>query len=79
LIYFHGNAEDIGLTYDLMDHLRSTLIVLVIAMEYPGYWVYPAESNAETITSDSVCVFDFLTEVVGIYPRNIIVFGRSIG
>jgi hypothetical protein len=46
--------------------------------QYPGYWIYPGESNAETITSDSVCVFDFLTEVVAINPRNIIVFGRSI-
>mmetsp|Transcript_21528 Transcript_21528/g.39386 ORF Transcript_21528/g.39386 Transcript_21528/m.39386 type:complete len:289 (-) Transcript_21528:31-897(-) len=79
LIYFHGNAEDIGLTYDLMDHLRSTLMVHIIAVEYPGYGIYTGESNATAITNDAVCVFDFLTDIVGINPRNIIVFGRSIG
>jgi pimeloyl-ACP methyl ester carboxylesterase len=78
-MYFHGNAEDIGLTYDLADHLRSTLMVHIVAVEYPGYGIYPGQPNASNITNDSVCVFDFLTDVLGINPRNIIVFGRSIG
>jgi pimeloyl-ACP methyl ester carboxylesterase len=79
MMYFHGNAEDIGLTYDLLDHLRLTLLVHIIAVEYPGYGIYTGSPSASAITSDAVCVFDFLTDVLGINPRNIIVFGRSIG
>ena len=41
LIYFHGNAEDVGLAYELMDHMRTTLMVHVLGVEYPGYGIYP--------------------------------------
>lgn len=57
LIYFHGNAEDIGLAYELLDHLRATLMVHVLAVEYPGYGVYPGSANAPRILADSEVVF----------------------
>ncbi len=40
LIYFHGNAEDLGLSYDTLDTYRSVLKVNVLGVEYPGYGVY---------------------------------------
>jgi len=40
LLYFHGNAEDLGLAWELLDHIRSSLKVHVLAMEYPGYGIY---------------------------------------
>jgi hypothetical protein len=40
LIYFHGNAEDVGLASELLDYVRTLLKVHVIAVEYPGYGVY---------------------------------------
>lgn len=46
LIYFHGNAEDLSITYELLDHLRSFLLVHVIAMEYPGYGVYAGKPDS---------------------------------
>lgn len=61
LIYFHGNAEDIGLAYELMDHLRSTLLVHVIAIEYPGYGIYAGESSSNQILNDAENVFTYLT------------------
>ena len=30
LLYFHGNAEDLGLAYDMLDHIRITLRVSFI-------------------------------------------------
>ena len=51
----------------------------VLIVEYPGYSIYKAEKNAETVLEDSVTVFDFLTENLRVDPENIIVFGRSIG
>ena len=79
LIYFHGNAEDIGLTYELMDHLRSTLLVHILAVEYPGYGVYPGSSTATRVIEDAETVFEFLTEKAQVKPKNVLVFGRSIG
>ena len=32
MLYFHGNAEDIGLAYDLLDHIRSSLSVTKIPL-----------------------------------------------
>jgi len=40
LIYFHGNAEDIGLSYEMLDHIRSSLKINVLSVEYPGYGIY---------------------------------------
>ena len=40
LIYFHANAEDIGIAYNLLSNIRTLLRVNVLAMEYPGYSFY---------------------------------------
>jgi acetyl esterase/lipase len=51
----------------------------IFIVEYPGYSIYKADKNAETVLEDSVAVFDFLTETLKVDSENIIVFGRSIG
>ena len=40
LLYFHGNAEDLGTSYFLMSCFKRRLGVRVLAMEYPGYGLY---------------------------------------
>ena len=40
LIFFHANAEDLGLSYDLAYDIRSELRINVIMMEYAGYGLY---------------------------------------
>ena len=40
MIYFHANAEDIGLASELLEYMRALLRVHVIAVEYPGYGIY---------------------------------------
>ena len=40
MIYFHGNAEDVGLSMKDLDILRKSLKVNVLAVEYPGYGVH---------------------------------------
>ena len=40
VLYFHGNAEDVGLSTELLDHLMPTLKVHILAVEYPGYGIY---------------------------------------
>lgn len=79
ILYFHGNAEDIGYASSFTRKIGLGLKADVLSVEYPGYGVYEGESNAKTILEDAEIVFDFLTAEVGINPENIIVFGRSIG
>ena len=43
LLYFHGNAEDIGHSYEFLKDLSSSFRVTVLAMEYPGYGIYRQE------------------------------------
>jgi hypothetical protein len=40
ILYFHGNAEDIGLAFDLLYALGQEMQMHVIAVEYPGYGLY---------------------------------------
>lgn len=40
MIYFHANAEDIVLSNELLDYIRSLLKINIIAVEYPGYGIY---------------------------------------
>ena len=39
-LYFHGNAEDLGMTRAFLRGLRSSLCVNILAIEYPGYGIY---------------------------------------
>jgi hypothetical protein len=61
LLYFHGNAEDLGLAWELLDHIRSSLKMHVLAVEYPGYGIYPGITSAERIIDDALSVWTYLT------------------
>ncbi|OMJ65814.1 hypothetical protein SteCoe_37582 [Stentor coeruleus] len=78
VIYFHGNAEDLGLSYEIIDMLRTVLHVHILAVEYPGYGVYCGKPTAEGILNDAECVYSFVLGL-GVKPENIFTFGRSIG
>lgn len=40
IIFFHGNAEDIGFSYEMLDHLKTALKINILAVEYPSYGIY---------------------------------------
>jgi pimeloyl-ACP methyl ester carboxylesterase len=48
-------------------------------MEYPGYGLYHGTPDSEQMLKDAVCVYDHLTDELGIKESDIIIFGRSIG
>ena len=80
LVYFHANAEDIGLAFDLLHAIGSRLRAHVIAVEYPGYGLYKSSSpNEAQIKEDSRIVYDYLTTICGIAQEDILLFGRSMG
>ena len=81
IIYFHGNAEDLGLAYSKCDHLRTALEMNVLVVEYPSYGVY-ADSKGpseQKILADAELVYNFVQDVARISEKDIIVMGRSLG
>jgi len=80
VVYFHGNAEDIGLAFDLLHSFGSQLNMHVLAVEYPGYGLYKSSRPDENkIREDAETVYSFLTVQMGIKESSIILFGRSMG
>ena len=79
-IYFHGNAEDIGLAFDLLYMFGAEMQMHVLAVEYPGYGLYKtSRPDEEKMKEDADAIYDYLTQVVGIKESDIILFGRSMG
>ena len=79
LLYFHGNAEDLGRTLDFLKSVQRYLQVHILAVEYPGYGIYAGQPSEALIFEDADSVFDFLTETVGWRAEDVILCGRSIG
>jgi len=46
---------------------------------HSGYNENVFEANEENILDDALYVYDYLTQVIGIQEKNMIVFGRSMG
>lgn len=51
----------------------------MVAVEYPGYGLYKGAPSETQIQADSEAVFDYFTNKLNIHPKDIIIFGRSIG
>ena len=62
IIFFHGNAEDLGISYEMLDHMRTALRINMLAVEYPRYGIYddPDGPSEEKIYRDSELVYNFV-------------------
>lgn len=62
ILFFHGNAEDLGISYEMLDHLRTALKINVMGIEYPGYGVYedPEGPSEDKIFEDADLVYNFV-------------------
>ena len=80
IIYFHGNACDLGnIEFELREiakHSNSNLL----AVEYPGYGLFDDEAGptAEGINAVADHALQYLLDK-GVNSENIVFFGRSIG
>lgn len=81
LLYSHGNAEDLGMMYKRMRELARVLCVNVLAYDYSGYGL----SSPKCEPSELMCyhnidaAFNYLVEVMKVPPKQIILYGRSLG
>lgn len=79
MLFFHGNAEDIGIARRTLIGLKSALKISILAVEYCGYGLFQGEKDADKVLHDCLSVFDYLTCVMGVAHEDILLFGRSIG
>lgn len=79
MMFFHANAEDLGLIYNFCTILKDLFQVNVLAVEYPGYGICPGASTEEGIMANAEAAMDFAIETLGVAQNDILLFGRSLG
>lgn len=82
VLYSHGNGEDIGLLIEELKSMSNNLRANVFVYDYVGYSTSKLEGSA---ASESGCLrsitaaYQFLVHDLTIPPKNIVLFGVSIG
>lgn len=78
-IYFHANAEDLGMINSTLNYISQCMKVNVLAAEYPGYGIYKGQPNENSLNTDAEIVYDYVFKTLGFESHNIVILGRSIG
>eukprot|EP00397_Hematodinium_sp_SG-2012_P010665 GEMP01010788.1.p1 GENE.GEMP01010788.1~~GEMP01010788.1.p1 ORF type:complete len:369 (+),score=35.93 GEMP01010788.1:157-1263(+) len=80
MFFSHGNAEDLGMSFSFIRHMRDQFKVNVFAVEYPGYGLISEIRGCEEALNAVVSTaFRFLVDQIGVAYESIVLFGRSIG
>mmetsp|Transcript_70320 Transcript_70320/g.164746 ORF Transcript_70320/g.164746 Transcript_70320/m.164746 type:complete len:413 (+) Transcript_70320:34-1272(+) len=80
IVFFHANAEDLGMTFSILRHLRDQFKVNVLAPEYPGYGMLnDREPSEQALNEVALTVLRYLVDEVGVRYSQIVLFGRSLG
>jgi hypothetical protein len=78
LLFFHGNAGNISHRLEsLLTFHRLGLNTLIF--DYRGYGGSEGKASEEGTYKDADAAWQYLTKVRGIEPRNVVIFGRSLG
>jgi fermentation-respiration switch protein FrsA (DUF1100 family) len=79
LVYFHGNAEDLGSLAPHLRDLRDRLGVSVLGWDYRGYGQSGGKPGEPTTLRDAHTVVTYVTGTLGVPPEQIILYGWSLG
>ena len=80
ILFFHANAEDLGMSFAVLRHVRDQFKVNVLAVEYPGYGLlHQMEPSEDAVYEVALTAFRFLVDEIGVRYSQIILFGRSLG
>lgn len=78
LLFFHGNA---GNLYDRLDNVASLVQsgLNVLIMDYRGYGKSQGTPSERALYEDGLLAYRYLVERRGVDPRQLVLFGRSLG
>mmetsp|Transcript_114746 Transcript_114746/g.202510 ORF Transcript_114746/g.202510 Transcript_114746/m.202510 type:complete len:669 (+) Transcript_114746:133-2139(+) len=79
IIYFHANAEDLGLCYTFCTIIRDLFQVHMLAVEYPGYGICPGHCDEDGIMANATAALNFALETLRWPCDGIKLLGRSLG
>jgi hypothetical protein len=79
LLYFHGNAEDLGQVEPSLRELRDRLGVAVLGWDYRGYGKSGGRVGEPATLRDAQTVLAYLAGTLGVPPERVILYGRSLG
>lgn len=79
IIYSHGNATDIGAMFMLQSVLVHSLQCNVVMYDYSGYGESGGVATENNTYSDVATVYDYVREHVSPDPKNIVLYGQSVG
>ena len=78
LLWCHGNAGNIIHRLDNLSELHK-LGLSVFLFDYRGYGRSQGRPTEEGLYQDGIAAYRYLTEVQHIQPRQLVLFGRSLG
>nr|WP_293203521.1 MULTISPECIES: alpha/beta hydrolase [unclassified Microcoleus] len=78
ILYSHGNAEDLGYIWSVLREIRDSGFA-VFAYDYQGYGTSQGKPSEYNVYRDSSAAYGYLTEQLRVPPKQIIVYGRSVG
>jgi fermentation-respiration switch protein FrsA (DUF1100 family) len=78
LLWFHGNAGNIGYRYDMIRAMMQ-LPVQVFIIDYRGYGRSEGKPTEPGLYLDARAAWDYLINKRGVPPRRVIIFGKSLG
>jgi pimeloyl-ACP methyl ester carboxylesterase len=79
ILFSHGNAEDLGMIYDWFNDLSRVLRVNIMAYDYTGYGKSNGAPTEENCYADIESAYQYLLDVRGLQPEQIVLYGRSLG
>ncbi|TMW66688.1 hypothetical protein Poli38472_014000 [Pythium oligandrum] len=79
LIFFHGNAGNIGYRLPNAVHLYKEVKCNVLLVDYRGFGHSEGEPSEEGLKIDSEAVLEAMLKRTDVDKRKLVVFGRSLG
>lgn len=79
IVFFHGNAGNIGHRLSNASGLFHTLKCNLLLLEYRGYGLSEGVPSEEGLYMDARSAVDYITTRSDINKSEIVIFGRSLG
>jgi fermentation-respiration switch protein FrsA (DUF1100 family) len=79
LLFFHGNAEDLGEVEPRLHLLRERLGVSVLGWDYRGYGWSGGSVGEPATQRDAHAVLAYVKDKLGVPPERVLLYGYSLG
>lgn len=79
IIYSHGNATDVGAMFNLQTMMVQSLNCNVVMYDYSGFGESGGVPSEASTYTDIRAVYDYVLDHVTDNPKNVILYGQSVG